>query len=162
MTALDAALKRVVTVGNVVSMAALVVMALLTIVDVAGRYLLNRPLLGALELSEIMLVLMVFGCFAYTERRNQHIDIDVVVTRFSPRGQALAEAFAALLSTAIWGMIAWQTGIRALDVHRAGETTANLALRVGPLIWIAAAGSALFALALALRMLRALGRVARS
>ena len=161
MIALEALLERAVNVGKVVSMAALVVMALLTIVDVGGRYLLNRPLLGALELSEVMLVLMVFGCFAYTERQNGHVDIDVVVTRFSPRAQALTESVAALLSTAFWGVIAWRTGVRALDVQGAGETTANLGLPVGPFIWIAAVGSALFTLTLVARVLRAFGRIAR-
>jgi TRAP-type C4-dicarboxylate transport system permease small subunit len=162
MIALDALLRRAVGVGNAVSMAALVIMALLTVVDVGGRYLLNRPLLGALELSEVMLVLMVFGCFAYTEQQNGHVDIDVVVTRFSPRAQALTESFAALLSTAFWGMIAWRTGVRAIDMQQAGETTANLGLLVAPFIWIAAAGSALFTLTLVARVLRTLGRVART
>ena len=160
-TGFDAAVRRSVRVVNGIGLVALVAMTLVTVVDVAGRYLLNRPLPGALELSELLMVFLVFGCFAYTELQNGHVDIDVVVTRFPPRMQAASEAFAAILSTAFWGLIAWRTSVRAIDVQSAGETTANLGLSVGPFIWIAAVGSALFTLTLVARTLRTLGRIAR-
>ena len=44
-------------------LAALVLMALmlLTCVDVAGRYFLNRPVTGGLEVTEILLALVIFA-----------------------------------------------------------------------------------------------------
>ena len=163
MTAtLDALLRRAVKAAHGVSLVALVVMAAITVVDVAGRYLLNRPLLGALELSEILLVLLTFGGFAYTELRNGHVDVDVLVERFPPRVRALCETLAALLSTAFWGAIAGRTVVRAIDIHRAGETTANLSIPIGPLVWAAAVGSALFALTLLVRTLASSRRALRT
>lgn len=159
---MDALLRRAVGIANGLSLAALAVMTAITVVDVAGRYLLNRPLSGSLELSELLMVFLVFGAFAVTELQGGHVDIDVVVTRFSPRWRALSETFAAVLSTGFWGAITWRTALHAQNVWTAGETTPNLGLPISPFVWVAAAGTALFTLALLLRTLGALGRLARS
>jgi len=157
--ALGTLLRGAVGVANVVSLVGLVTMTLTTVADVAGRYLLNRPLPGALELSELLMVFLVFGAFAVTELRNGHVDIDVVVSRFPPRGRALSETFAALLSAAFWGAITWRTALHAQNVWGAGETTPNLGLPIGPFVWVAAAGTALFTLALLARTLATLRRL---
>ena len=154
-------LRRAIGVGNAVSLASLVVMTLVTVVDVAGRYLFNRPLSGALELSELLMVFLVFGAFAVTELQNGHVDIDVLVARFSPRARALSESFAALLSVGFWGVITWRTALHAQNVRAAGETTPNLSLPIAPFVWVAAVGTAFFTLALAVRLLGALRRLAR-
>lgn len=159
--ALGALLRGAIGVANVVSLVALVAMTAITVVDVAGRYLFNRPLLGSLELSELLMVFLVFGAFAVTELRNGHVDIDVVVAKLPPRGQALCETLAALLSTLFWGAITWRTALHAQNVWRAGETTPNLGLPISPFVWVAAIGTLLFTLALVARAFAALRRVVR-
>ena len=158
---MGALLRGAVGVANVLSLAGLVVMTTVTVGDVAGRYLLNRPLPGALELSELLMVFVVFGAFAVTELRNGHVDIDVVVTKMSSRGRALSETFAALLSTAFWGAITWRTALHAQNVWRGGETTPNLGLPIAPFVWIAAAGTLLFTLALVAKVYAAFQRLTR-
>ena len=158
---MGALLRGAVGVANVLSLAALVVMTTVTVADVTGRYLLNRPLPGALELSELLMVFVVFGAFAVTELRNGHVDIDVVVTKMSSRGRALSETFAALLSTAFWGAITWRTALHAQNVWRGGETTPNLGLPIAPFVWIAAAGTLLFTLALVAKVYAAFQRLTR-
>src|SRR5262249_56391702 len=101
-------------------------MTTVTVVDVAGRYLFNRPLPGSLELSELLMVFLVFGAFAVTELRGGHVDIDVVVLRLPPRLRALSESLAAVLSMGFWGAVAWRTAVHAANVGAAGETTPNL------------------------------------
>src|SRR5215510_14954885 len=133
-------------------------MTAVTVIDVAGRYLFNRPLPGALELSELLMIFLVFGAFAVTELRNGHVDIDVVVNKMPARARACSETFAAMLSTAFWGAITWRTALHAQNVWRAGETTPNLGLPVAPFVWVATAGTLLFALALVARILAALRR----
>ncbi len=157
-----ALLRGAVGVANVLSLAGLVVMTLITVVDVAGRYLLNRPLPGALELSELLMVFLVFGAFAVTELRGGHVDIDVVVNTMPARARALSESFAALLSTAFWGLVTWRTALHAQNVWRAGETTPNLGLPIAPFVFVAAAGTLLFTLALVARILAALQRLTRA
>ena len=160
-TGLDTAVRRGVGVVNAIGLVALVAMTLVTVVDVAGRYLLNRPLPGALELSELLMVFLVFGCFAYTELQSGHVDVDVLVNRLPPRGRAACEALAALLSAGFWGAIAWRTVLRALDIRGAGETSTNLGLPIWPFVGIAAAGSALFTFVLLYRRLFVVRRLIR-
>ncbi len=156
---LDALLQRCVRVLNGIGLLSLVVLALVTVADVVGRYLFNRPLLGALELSELLMVFLAFGCFAYTELQHGHVEVDMLVNRFSPRRRVLCEGFAALLSAGFWGAIAWRTALQAHKVYAVGETTSNLLLPVSPFIWTAAVGSAVFAFVLLVRMVKALRRV---
>jgi TRAP-type C4-dicarboxylate transport system permease small subunit len=158
---LGALLRGAVGVANVASLVGLVAMTAITVVDVGGRYLFNRPLPGALELSELLMVFLVFGAFAVTELRNGHVDIDVVVNKLPPRGRALSETVAALLSTAFWGAITWRTALHAQNIWSAGETTPNLGLPIAPFVWVAAAGTLLFTLALVARIVAALQRLAR-
>ena len=145
---------------NGTGLLALVVLALVTVIDVIGRYVFNRPLLGALELSELMMVFLAFGCFAYTELQNGHVEVDVFVNRFPPKARAACESFAAVLSTGLWGLIAWRTAMQAQKVRVASEVTSNLLLPVYPFLWVAAVGSAAFALTLLIRTVKALRRVA--
>jgi TRAP-type transport system small permease protein len=154
-------LRRAIGVANVLSFVSLAVMALITVVDVGGRYLLNRPLLGSLELSELLMVFLVFGAFAVTELHNGHVDVDVLVIQLPPRARALCESFAALLSVGFWGAITWRTAVHAQNVATAGETTPNLGLPVGPFVWVATAGCLLFTLALLSRLSDAVRRLAR-
>jgi TRAP-type transport system small permease protein len=156
-----ALLRRAIGVANVVSLVGLVAMTVTTVIDVGGRYLFNRPLPGALELSELFMVFLVFGAFAVTELRNGHVDIDVLVAKLPPRGRALSETFAALLSAAFWGAITWRTALHAENVWRAGETTPNLGLPIGPFVWVAVIGTLLFTLALLARTFAALTRLRR-
>jgi TRAP-type transport system small permease protein len=156
---MGALLRGAVGVANVLSLAGLVAMTIVTVADVAGRYLFNRPLPGALELSELLMIFLVFGAFAVTELRNGHVDIDVVVNKMPARARACSETFAAILSTAFWGAITWRTALHAQNVWRAGETTPNLGLPVAPFVWIAAAGTLLFTLALIARTVAAFQRL---
>ena len=157
----DAVLRRCVRVLNGVGLLALAVLALVTVTDVVGRYAFNRPLLGALELSELMMVFLAFGCFAYTELQNGHVDVDVLVLRFPPWGRAACEAAAALLSAGFWGAIAWRTWVRALDIRGAGETSTNLGLPIWPFVGVAAAGSVLFTAVLLYRRVDVVRRLIR-
>lgn len=162
VTGFDAGVRRLVAGANGIGLVALVAMTLVTVLDVGGRYLLNRPLPGALELSELLMVFLVFGCFAYTELQSGHVDVDVLVNRFPPRGRAVCEALAALLGAGFWGAIAWRTMVRALDIRAAGETSTNLGLPIWPFVGVAAAGSALFTFVLLYRRWDVVRRLVRS
>lgn len=158
---LDVATRRLASALNGVGVASLVVLLALTVVDVGGRYLFNRPLLGALELSEFMLVFLVFCGLAYTDLRNGHVTVDVVVERFPPRLQGVFDGIAALLGTGLWAVIGWRSAVQAEKVRVAGEVSSNLVLPIYPFIWTAAIGSSLFACVLLIRALKAFARAAR-
>ena len=72
-----------------VGAAALIILVLTTFANVVGRYLLRMPLTGAVEISQLFLVVTVFFGVAYTEVRKQHVTFDEVVVHFpaTPQGR---------------------------------------------------------------------------
>ncbi len=143
---------------TVVAAGCLAAMALLTVADVLGRYLLNRPLPGALELSEFAMALVVFFGLGSTALIGGQVVVDIAVERFPPRLRAAFVAGNALLGTVFWMLIAWRSAGQARQVWLTGEVSTILGLPAAPFIYAAALGSAVMALALLGRILTAWGR----
>jgi len=57
---------------------ALLVLVVLTCIDVVGRYFLNSPLTGAVELVQICMGLIIFLSFPLMFLRNDHINVDLI------------------------------------------------------------------------------------
>ena len=96
---------------NAVLMAfgAFLVMAimLLVITDVSGRYLFNSPIMGALEVEQIMLAFVAFLCLAYGLVQRSHLRVTLVTSRLSQRGQVIAELFAGVAGLAFFILMSW-------------------------------------------------------
>jgi TRAP-type C4-dicarboxylate transport system permease small subunit len=144
---------------TVVAAGCLAAMAVLTVADVLGRYLLNRPLPGALELSEFAMALLVFFGLGSTALTGGQVVVDIAIERFPPRLRAGSDAVNALLGTALWALIAWRSSDQAGQVWLTGEVSTILALPAAPFIYAVAFGSAVMALALLGRLLAALARM---
>jgi TRAP-type mannitol/chloroaromatic compound transport system permease small subunit len=99
-------IKALVATGAV---CAFVLMIYLTI-DVAGRYLANRPMPAAFELARTMMVLLVFLSFAYAQERKKHMRLDIVTERLGARGKALFDLFAYCIGFFVFVLITWQIG----------------------------------------------------
>jgi len=69
-------LHSVIMVFTWIGAAALIILVLTTFANVVGRYLLRMPLTGAVEISQLFLVVTVFFGVAYTEVRKQHVTFD--------------------------------------------------------------------------------------
>jgi TRAP-type C4-dicarboxylate transport system permease small subunit len=153
--AVMAPLCRLLTAIGAICLAA---MGLLTVADVAGRYLLNRPLAGTLELSEFALALLVFLGLGATGWRGSQVVVDIALERFPPRLRAVSDAFNALLGTGFWTLIAWRTALQAGEVRVKGEVSTILAVPLYPFVYAVAFGSIVMAVALLGRFLAALLR----
>ncbi len=79
---------------------------LVIVVDVTGRYF-GRPLLGAQDLTQMAMVILVFGGMALCDRLGGHIAVDVFEPRFPPWLNRLGDVASALLGAVIFLLIAW-------------------------------------------------------
>ncbi len=133
-------------------------MAVLTTCDVTGRYLLSRPILGTLEFVEVLMVLVVYGIFAYVAEEDFNIRVDIITVRLSKRVQALLHVFSSLGSVFVMGLITWQMGFRTWDLalreHRNVSDTAPWPL--WPFIAIATVGCGVLVLELFAWFLRSM------
>jgi TRAP-type C4-dicarboxylate transport system permease small subunit len=94
---------------------ALVVLMLVTGVDVVGRYVFNRPLMGAYELSELALAVVILLGWAYTQSVKGHIDIDILYNRFPRPVKTVLDFFVPLLSLLLFSFIAWHGILFVID-----------------------------------------------
>ena len=65
-------------------------MMLVTAVDVAGRYLFNKPIAGGFELTEILLAALIYCGLPLVSARRDHIVIDTFDPLFSRGVEARA------------------------------------------------------------------------
>ena len=135
------------------AVAAVLLFALMvvTLIDVGGRYLLNRPLPGGFEITEVMLAALIFASLPPVEARDQHIVIDLLDGFYSERARRVRQIVVNFVSAAIVGLLAWRLGIKAARLSVDGETTAILTLPIAPFAYFMAAMCALAAMILVLK-----------
>lgn len=144
-----------------VGLAILMMLMLLTVGDVAGRYLFGRPIPGTFELTQFMLALIVFCSIGFTQVCKAHISIDVMVSRFSPRARAIIDSVTCLLSLGLFSVVTWQSAVHAVRTWRAGEVAGVLPLPIYPFVFAVALGSLLFCLVLAVNLLTSMASVVK-
>ena len=69
---------------GVISAAVLFLMMIITTVDVFGRYVLNKPLPGGFEMTEMALAVLIYAALPLVSIRREHIVIDTLDTLMSP------------------------------------------------------------------------------
>ena len=109
-----------------VSAAVLLAIMLLTVADVTGRYVLNRPIRGAIEISMQMMSYVVFLCLAYTLVKGAHVRISLALDSLPQRLRIQAEVIAGLClcGLLVWGSwaqfrdswVVWELMPAAIDI----------------------------------------------
>ena len=103
-------------------------MMLLTVTDVAGRYLLSRPLPGAFELTQLLLAWLIFAGLPVVSARNGHVSIGLL-DRFFAGGRArAANVVIDLVGAGVTGLIAWRLWALAARMGEYGDRFAFLPL----------------------------------
>jgi TRAP-type C4-dicarboxylate transport system permease small subunit len=110
-------------------------LALLTLTDVLGRYVFNVSVVGAVELTEMLMVGVIFcGVVLATEAR-EHVAVDLLPLPFGAAGQrwmqTLSHALAASIS-GLLGTVTWSQALSALDY---GDQTTMLRLPLAPMVF---------------------------
>ncbi len=120
-------------------------MMVITTIDVAGRFALNKPLHGAFEATEVMMGMIVFLALPLTTRRREHITVtmfDHLLAEWVKRGAALVFG---VVCAVLCGLLAWRLGLHGERLLRVGEVTLELRIPRGGiatamswLLWVAA------------------------
>ena len=132
----------------------IVFLALLTLVDVLGRYLFSAPVPGALEITELVLALMIGLALPLVERRQAHITVDFVDGIRAPRFQRVRRILLGLVMAGALGVAARQMLVQAEDYALGNEHTMYFEIPAAPIAFAIAASLAIgaaIALATSLR-----------
>jgi TRAP-type C4-dicarboxylate transport system permease small subunit len=91
-------------------------------VDAIGRYLFKAPLPVTFELVTFyLLITAVYMALAATYRQGDHINIDLLLARMSPRWRAGFDIVCSLLAAAVFALIAYGTLQHTIDAYRGRE-----------------------------------------
>jgi TRAP-type transport system small permease protein len=121
----------------------LLCMMVLTFADVVARYLLDRPIKGGFEITELALLVLIFAGLPLVSHADEHVTMDFI-DRLLPR--RLVDPWIRIVHTlcaAIMFFLAWQVWLKAGKIHAYGDTTEVLLIKVGPFVYFMAAMIAL-------------------
>lgn len=117
----------------------IVLMTLVTVIDVAGRYLFNSPLVGADELTVFALAICVFVGLPLVVWRGGLIRVEVL-HQILPAGIVrVMDGIANAVSAALLIFFAWRLALKAESLASYGDSTMFLHLKTAPLAYLMAA-----------------------
>jgi TRAP-type C4-dicarboxylate transport system permease small subunit len=112
-------------------------MMLLTFVDVLGRKLLDRSIPGSLEVTELLMLAVIFVGLPLTSLRGEHVIFDLLDHLLPAPLQKIQGALANLMCAALLAGAAWMVFVRAARTVTQGDTTAQLQLSLAPFYYAA-------------------------
>jgi TRAP-type C4-dicarboxylate transport system permease small subunit len=109
-----------------------------TTVDVIGRYLFNIPLRGGFEMTELLLLTLIFAGLPLVSRADEHVTMDFIDGMLGERGRQFIRRFVDLLCGLIILGLAWRVFVKAGKIAGYGDTTDILRIPVGPFVYLMA------------------------
>lgn len=107
-------------------------MMLLTFLDVLGRKFVGHSLPGSLELTELLMLALIFAGLPLTSLRGEHVLFDLL-DHWLPDGLRTVQSLIAnLFCAAVLAGAAWLVFVRASRTAEQGDTTAQLLLPMAP------------------------------
>ena len=117
-------------------------MMVLTFADVVARYLINWPIRGGFELTELTLLVLIFAGLPLVSHADEHVTMDFIDRILGRWRGAWIRAMHGVCA-AIMFFLAWQVWIKATRIASYADTTDVLRITLGPFVYFMAAMTAL-------------------
>jgi TRAP-type C4-dicarboxylate transport system permease small subunit len=137
---------------GIAASAILLAMMLLTVVDVVARYAFSRPVRGAFEVTELMLVVLIFAGLPLVSFSEEHAVMDFIDRVTGGRARRWLRRAVEAVSAAFMFLMAWLMWAKADRIWAYRDATDVLRILYGPFVYF-------MALALALAGVIHLGKV---
>lgn len=115
--------------------AALFAIMWLTLVDVTGRKFLNHSVPGGLEMTEILMVCVIFAALPLVSWRGEHVVFDTLDRAIPPWLRNVQLRLVHVLCFATFTWLAWLMVGKGQRFASYGETTSYLQLPMYPVAW---------------------------
>jgi TRAP-type C4-dicarboxylate transport system permease small subunit len=150
--------RRADAVLGMAASAILFCMMTLTFVDVVLRYVFNRPLRGGFEVTELMLLVLIFAGLPLVTHAGEHVTMDLIDRWLTARVRNALTRLMEAVSAALMFALTWFMWIKATRVAGYGDTTDVLRIAVAPFVYFMVAMILLSGL---IHLYRALARAPR-
>ena len=126
---------RVEAILGAAASAILLAMMLLTVADVTGRYLFNRPVRGAFEVTELMLVVLIFAGLPLVSFSQEHAVMDFIDRVTGARARRWLRRAVEAASAAFMFLMAWLMWVKADRIWAYRDATDVLRILYGPFVY---------------------------
>ena len=148
-------------VVNAIGVSIVLVIMLTTVADVALRYTFNQPVPGTVELTEYMMVFVVYCGIAWTQIKKGHVAVDIVAKRLTHKAQAILQSFTYVISLGIFCLASWLAFTRVKIVADSGLCSTALDIPRFPFQLVVGIGLGMLSLVLLADFIRSLAEAIR-
>jgi TRAP-type C4-dicarboxylate transport system permease small subunit len=117
-----------------------------TFADVVLRYVFARPVRGGLEVVELLMVAMIFSGLPLVSRRDEHVTIDTIESRFPDVIKAGLRRVMHMVAAVGLAGASWLMYRKAVTLAEFGDKTQLLGVPIAPFVYFMAALLAVTAL----------------
>lgn len=103
------AYQKIVSPLRYVALASIALMGVSTAVDVIKRLVTGWPIGGVMQLSECLMVVMVFLGIAYAQANRRHIRVTIALSRMSPKKVVMLDVLSCVIQVIVLALLAWKT-----------------------------------------------------
>jgi TRAP-type C4-dicarboxylate transport system permease small subunit len=130
--------RRVEGLLGVAASAILMAMMLLTFIDVVARYVFRRPVRGAFEVTELMLLVLIFAGLPLVSFTDEHAVMDFVDRVLGGRALRGLERLVQAVNAVFMFLLAWLTWLKADRIWAYRDSTDVLRIVYGPFVYFMA------------------------
>ena len=91
------------------------------VLDVVLRYFFSRPMSSSVDIGGMVMTVFLFLAAPYVQIEKEHIVIDIITGRLSPKTNLLLSTFMYVFSLIIIGAIVWQSSLVSLAFYHLGS-----------------------------------------
>lgn len=111
-------------------------LVVMSIVSIVGRKIAAIPVPGDIEVMQMGTAIASAAMLAFCEMERQHLRVDFFTANLSAKIRHVLDALSHLVLAVVALVIAWRTGLAAVSLNDAGETSVIL----GWPVWAVVAG----------------------
>ena len=141
--------------------AGLATIMVLTFCDVIGRYAFDSPIVGTVEVTELLMGTMVYLGVGLTTHARGHIRVDIVIDLLPPRVRAVLDIVTLALSIVLVSLMCWHLWLKAGATVEKNDLTQIWEWPIWPAAYVMAAASLLMVTSMLLQLGQAMRHLAR-
>ena len=134
---------------------ALVALTLLATANV-GLRVVHAPVGGTYEIVSFLGAVVTAGALGYTQRRKDHIVVDILSDRFPAPVKRVLDGVSHALTLALFSIVAWRTFAWGRRLMETGELSETLKIAYHPFVFLVSLGFAVLAATIFLDLLESI------
>ncbi|MGH8691433.1 MAG: TRAP transporter small permease [Burkholderiales bacterium] len=113
-------------------------MMTLTFVDVILRYVFNRPIRGGFEITELLLLVLIFAGLPLVSHAGEHVTMDLIDRVLPAAARDFWQRAVQVLCAAIMFLLTWLVWLKADRIWAYRDATDVLRIVYGPFVYFMA------------------------